>query len=318
MDMRFGIQTPQAGVAFDELLEIWRFIDRETRFDGLWMMDHLVPPMEGADPAFACFESWTSLAAASQVTERVRLGCLVSANTFRHPALLAKMAATLDHASRGRLEIGIGAGWHEAEHRAFGIRLGPMQERQDRLEEAAGLLRAVLEAEKPVSFYGAHYQLEEATFSPRFFQKPHPPLVIGGGGERRTLRTVARFADVTNLAGTVSDVAHKLEVLRRHCDAVGRDYDAIEKTLHVPVFVHDDAGAVERVAAFVAAEDGVPVEDAIAGLPLGPWPHVRDVLHRYAELGFTRLILPAPGPWDRDGLRALSDGLAGCFEGSVA
>ena len=169
-------------------------------------MDHLVPPNDETDNREPCFESYTTLAAAAQITDRVRLGCLVTANTLRHPALLAKMAATIDHISDGRLNLALGAGWNEFEHEAYGIPLPSVRERQDRLEEAAQILRLFFAAEKPVSFDGRYYRLKDAPFAPGFVQKPHPPLWIGGGGEKRTLRTVARYADVANVLGPVSVV----------------------------------------------------------------------------------------------------------------
>jgi len=315
MKMSFGVQTVQQNVEFDELARFWRFLDRETRFESIWAMDHLLPPTEGGDPSEPCFESWTLLAAASQLTERVRLGCLVSANTFRHPALLAKMAATLDHASQGRLVVGLGAGWHEGEHRAFGIPLGSLRERQDRLEESAAILRAVLDAKTPLCHRGRHFCLEDAHFSPGFVRSPGPLLMIGGGGEKRTLRTVARYADVANLMGPVPVVRHKLEVLAGHCEAVGRDYDSIEKTLHVPLFVHEDPGVVERVAPFIADHVGLPVEQVLQETPVGSAAQVRDVLARYAELGITGLVFPGPAPYDYEGYRHLSESVVAAFDG---
>ncbi len=310
--MRFGIQTVQAGTSYEDLLAFWRFLDRETLFESIWLMDHLVQPVEELSPHTACFESWSLLAAAAQATERLRLGVLVSANTFRHPALLAKMAATIDHVSCGRLYVGIGAGWHEAEHRAFGIHLGSMRERQDRLEEAAALWRAVLDSRGPVSFHGAHYQLEDASFAPSFVQD-RPPLVIGGIGERRTLRTAARFADAANLMGPVSRVRRCLDVLRRHCDAVDRDYDTIEKTLHVPLFVDDDPAAVDAVVEFLTRDTLLPAEVIRTELPVGSPDAVSKCIEELAELGITALWFPALAPFAPDRFARLSETLVRAF-----
>jgi len=194
----FGVQSIQQNVEWRELLELWRFLEEETAVESLWVMDHMVAPLEGQLPEVPCFESWTTLAAAAQATRRLRLGCLVTANTFRHPALLAKMAVTLDHISQGRLVLALGAGWHQEEHRAFGIPLPSMRERQDRLEEAAALLRAVLEAEKPVRFEGAYYRLEDAPFLPGFVQKPHPPLrqEVPVGPASHVRDVVAQYAEL--------------------------------------------------------------------------------------------------------------------------
>ncbi len=312
--LKFGVQTVQANVTWPELLETWRFLDRETRFESLWLMDHLMPPSDEIEPDASCFESWTLLAAAAQATERLRLGVLVTANTFRHPGLLAKMAATVDHVSGGRLEIGLGAGWHEGEHRAYGIPLGPMRERQDRLEEAAALLHAVFDADKRVSFYGAFYELRDAPFAPRFVQQPHPPLMIGGIGERRTLRTVARYADVANLMGPLSTVEQRLGVLRRHCDEVGRDYDAIGKTLHVPLFAHEDPALVDRVVDLLAAQTLLPREQVLAELPVGSPGRVCEILGRFVELGITAIHFPAPPPHDTEAFRRLDESVVAAFE----
>jgi F420-dependent oxidoreductase-like protein len=312
--MSFSVQAVQQGVGFDELVELWRFVDGETGFDGIFTMDHLVTPVEGGDLGVPCFESWMLLAAAARETRRVRLGTLVSANTFRHPALLAKMAVTLDHASDGRLVLGLGAGWNETEHRAFGIRLGPVAERMDRLEEAAAILRAVLDGKTPLCFEGEHYRLEEAPFEPGFVQQPAPPLLIGGGGERRTLRTVARYADVANLLGPVSEVERKLDVLRRHCDAVGRDYDAIEKTVHVPLVAHEDPAVVERMAGLLAELHQLPVEQVLNETPVGSAAHVTEVLARYGELGITGIVFPIVAPYDFAGLRHVSETVVAGFQ----
>jgi F420-dependent oxidoreductase-like protein len=313
--MRFGAQTVQQNVAWSELLEFWRFLDEETRVESLWTMDHLVAPVEGALPEISCFESWTLLAAAAQATRRLRIGCLVTANTFRHPPLLAKMAATIDHISNGRLVLALGAGWHEEEHRAFGIPLRGMRERLERLDEAAALLRAVMVAEKPVTFRGKYYHLEAAPFLPRFVQRPHPPLMIGGGGERRTLRTAARYADVANLLGPVSVVRHKLRILAAHCDEEGRDYDTIEKTVHVPVVTHEDPRRLALVQRFVKEHFGLTERQLREEIPVGTADHVCEVVERYAELGVSAIIFPTPWPWDREGFRSLDEAVIRRFEG---
>jgi F420-dependent oxidoreductase-like protein len=313
--MRFGAQTVQQNVEWSELVDFWRLLEEETRVESVWVMDHLVVPIDDALPEVPCFESQAVLAAAAQATRRLRLGCLVSANTFRHPALLAKMAATIDHISGGRAVVGLGAGWHEAEHRAFGIPLPPLRERLERLDEAAALIRAVLEAEKPVSFSGRYYRLERAPFLPRFVQKPHPPLLIGGGGERRTLRTVARYADVANLIGPVSAIAHKLRVLEARCAEVGRDYDAIEKTVHVPVVAIEDPERLAAVQGFVRGHYDLTERQLREEIPVGSATHVRRVIERYAELGVTGILFPAPGPWDADAFRHLDAEVLRSFDG---
>src|SRR5262245_47001249 len=219
--MRFGIQTSINDVSWTELADMWRFLDRETSFYSAWTFDHFVPPGAGQDPSGSCFDGWSALAALAAITDRIRLGCLVTGVTYREPGVLAKMAATVDHISDGRLEFGIGAAWHEPEHRMFGIEFPPVRERQDRLEEAVQLIRQLFDSDGPVSFTGKHYRLDKAEFQPKCVQKPHPPIMVGGGGEKRTLRTLARYGDVMNVSGTPDQVRHKIEVVEEHCRDAG-------------------------------------------------------------------------------------------------
>jgi alkanesulfonate monooxygenase SsuD/methylene tetrahydromethanopterin reductase-like flavin-dependent oxidoreductase (luciferase family) len=172
--MRFGIQTSINDVSWSELVDMWRFLDRETAFHSAWTFDHFIPPGAGQDPNGSCLEGWTALAALAAVTQRIRIGCLVTGVTYREPGVLAKMAATVDHISNGRLEFGIGAAWHEQEHRMFGIPFPAVRERQDRLEEAVALIRSLFDAEpgSRVSFEGRHYRLQEAVFAPPCVQRP--------------------------------------------------------------------------------------------------------------------------------------------------
>jgi len=311
--VKFGIQTGLANVEWSQLLEFWRFLDRETAFSSIWTFDHFVPPGPGQDPNGTCLEGWTALAAAAQATERLRLGCLVTGNTYRHPAVLAKMAATIDHISNGRLEFGIGAGWHEDEHSAYGIPFYTVKERQDRLEEAVQLIRALFQAESPVDFQGRYYQLRQAPFSPPCVQKPHPPIMVGGGGERRTLRTAARYADIMNVFGAVSAVRHKIEVLERHCHDAGRDPGQVEKSISGVVFASDNRDLVERVLQASAQNAGVSVEEARKELPVGDAPHVREVIQQYADIGVSYIIMMSLAPYNLDVYRRISEQVVEAF-----
>jgi F420-dependent oxidoreductase-like protein len=192
------------------------------------------------------------LAALATITRRIRLGVMVTGNPYRHPALLANIAASVDVISGGRLELGIGAGWNEEESRAYGIDLPPLRERFDRLEEACEVLDLLLTKET-ASFAGRYYRLTDPRCEPKPVQQPRPPLVIGGGGEKRTLRIAARWADQWNAPGASPDVlAHKIEVLHRHCADVGRDPAAIEVSVQVRSGADAPAVAAEA-AALVAA-----------------------------------------------------------------
>jgi F420-dependent oxidoreductase-like protein len=196
----------------------------------LTVMDHFFQMEQFQTAHDPMLEGWTTLGYLAAKTERVQLGTVVTGVTYRHPGLLAKIATTLDVLSEGRSIFGIGAAWYEREHHALGVPYPPIAERFERLEEA---LQIVLQmwSDDEGPYTGTHYRLAETINVPQSIQRPHPPIVIGGGGERKTLRLVAQYADACNLNVTgVDEVAHKLQVLREHCDAVGRDYATIEKT----------------------------------------------------------------------------------------
>lgn len=293
--MKLGVQTATWGVSWEDYLAFWRFIDRETLFDSLWTVDHFVP--SPGDPDDPCFEGHTALAALAQATGRVRLGCLVSGVTYRHPSLVAKIAATVDHISNGRLILGLGAAWQQAEHQCYGFPFPSVREREERLEEAAQLLRLLFTAEGRVSFRGVYYQLEDAPFAPRCVQQPHVPIMIGGDGERRTLRTAARYGDMMNVRGSPEMVRRKIEVLERHCADAGRDPAAVERTVFGPLVMTDNEAVIERASAVFATWIGASAEEARRVLPIGPKDHVLSLLHQYAELGVSQYIMASAAPF---------------------
>jgi F420-dependent oxidoreductase-like protein len=261
-----------------------------------------------------CFEGWMALAALAMATERVRVGCLVTGVTYRHPSVLAKMAATVDHMSGGRLEFAIGAAWHEPEHRVYGIPFPPVRERQDRLEEAAQLIRMLFRAEGgTVSFEGKYYRLQDAPFSPPCIQKPHPPIMIGGGGEKRTLHTLARYGDVMNVFGTPAIVARKIRVLEEHCRAVGRDPSEIRKTVSGILIATDREDLVDRVAPLIGRGMGLSPEESKRQLPIGTPAHVRSVMEEYAKVGVTGFIMQQQAPFREDVFRRISDEVVAAF-----
>jgi F420-dependent oxidoreductase-like protein len=195
------------------------------------VMDHYFQLEQFAGADEPMIEAYTTLGYLASATSTISLGVLVTGVTYRHPALLAKIVSTLDVLSEGRARLGIGAAWYEREHRGLGVPFPPLAERFERLEETIQICRQMWSGEGG-SFHGRHYQLEEMLSSPPTVSQPHPPIMIGGGGEKKTLRLVARHADACNLfSSSVDDVRHKLEVLRGHCDAEGTDYDRIEKTI---------------------------------------------------------------------------------------
>ncbi len=309
MTIKFGAVATQAGVTWGDLLETWQELDQDSNFDSLWLMDHFVT---GFGTQFGsegpCMESWTALAALALATSRVRLGILVTGNTYRHPAVLAKQATTVDIISGGRLELGIGAAWHTYEHQAFGIPFHTTRERLDRLEEAVQLIKALWTQPQP-AFSGRYYRLDRPPYNPPNVQSAsggHPPILIGGGGEKRTLRTVARYADATNVQGTPEEVARKFQVLEAHCREIGRDFGAIRRTIQVPLFLNDDPEFKKRVLQGMSVAMGISEEAAAAGILLGSVPEVKQQVRRFLDAGVQEFML---AQWPRihmEGLRRFS------------
>lgn len=227
-----SFKTQPQSTAFPPLLAVWETADDLEELSGGWLFDHFLP-INTEDVHGPCFEGWTALAFLAGRTRRLRLGLMVSSITYRHPALIANMAATLDVASGGRLDLGLGAGWFETEHRAYGLDFPPVGERLGALDEACEVIHRLL-TEPVVTHQGRFYTLQEARCEPKPLQQPRVPLVVGGGGERRTLRTVARWADHWNFPGREPDeLRRKLEILAGHCAVVGRDPAEIHTSVHL-------------------------------------------------------------------------------------
>ena len=219
--IRFGVNLPQQHLEWPELLRRVRVLE-QLGFDGAWVMDHF-QVLDGSRPG-SCLESWSLLPALAAATSRIRLGVLVTGVTYRHPSILAAQAVTVDHISAGRLELGLGAGWHEGEHRALGLRLPPVRERAGRLEEAVILIRKLM-TEEDATFSGRYYCLLGANYRPWPVQRPHPPIWIGAGGEQLMLPIVARHADVwhgPNMA-SVHEFRRKSMLLDQLARTAGRD-----------------------------------------------------------------------------------------------
>jgi F420-dependent oxidoreductase-like protein len=249
--LRWGIKTAPQHTTYDGMLRVWQAADRNPVFEHAWLFDHFAPIFSDLDGP--CFEGWTLLAAYAAQTERIRVGLMVTGNTYRHPAVLAHTAATVDVISNGRLDFGIGAGWNEYEHTSMGIPLYAPGERIRRLHEACEIARR-LWTQHLTDFDGRYYQLKDARCEPKPVQKPYPPFVIGGSGEQLTLRVVARYADVWNFAGgPVETFRQKVETLHRHCAAVGRDPAEIELSIQTAVNYDNMAETVQTVQSFVDA-----------------------------------------------------------------
>ncbi|MBV9920470.1 MAG: LLM class F420-dependent oxidoreductase [Pseudonocardia sp.] len=245
--LRFGLKLSQAAT-IDTLTAVWRIAD-DSGFDHCWDMDHFASL--GGDDALDIFEAWTLLAGMAARTSRTRIGCSVTGNTYRHPAVLAKAAVTVDHLSGGRLEFGIGAGWAENEHTMLGLPFGTARDRADRLEEALPIIRS-LWTEARTTSAGKHYRLVDAVAEPKPVQTPHPPIWIGGTGRRRTLRMAAEHAAVWNApGGRPEQVAELSAVLDGHCAAIGRDPAEIRRSVQIRVPA-DVSALAEQVRGFIA------------------------------------------------------------------
>jgi F420-dependent oxidoreductase-like protein len=250
--MRFAIKTAPQHTTWADMLAVFRAADDIDVFESGWTFDHFYPIF--SDSTGPCLEGWVTLTALAQATTRLRLGVLVTGIHYRHPAILANMAATLDIISGGRLELGIGAGWNEEESGAYGIDLGTPRQRSDRFEEACQVLVGLL-SQETTTFDGRYYQLRDARCEPKAVQRPHPPICVGGSGEQRTLRTAAQYAQHWNfVGGTVADFAKKRDILHQHCADIGRDPAEIMLSSHVRLGPDGDPGPALEAAADLGEE----------------------------------------------------------------
>lgn len=274
----------------------------ELGYDHLWAWDHLYAIF--GDPYQAMFEGYATLAAWAKVTRRVRLGLLVGAITFRNPGVVAKLLTTLDHISDGRMIAGLGGAWMDIEHEATGIDFGSgFGERLDWLDEACAALRPLLDGETVSSPAGGHYALREFRVLPHPVQA-HLPILIGGSGERKTLRTVARYADMWNAMGDVEFLRRKVEVLRRHCDEVGRDVSEIELTVGCKPIIRDTEAEARRVWEAQMAHNRTrmsEVEDDDT-FWVGTPELVADRMRERKELGFHTFLAEMAAPFDDESL----------------
>jgi len=274
----------------------------EAGWDSVWTWDHLLAIFGPWEQPI--FEGWSVLSALGPVTSRIRLGLMVGANTFRNPGLTAKLATTLDHVSGGRAVLGIGGAWFEREHDAFGIDFySGHGERLDRLDESVMLMRRLLDGER-FSHEGRFYTLHDALCEPRPVQA-HLPILVGGSGPRKTLRTVALRADGWNTSGTADTVRANLAILAEHCEAVGRDIASIEKTISFPILIRDDPAAAAARYKVLLDRNGITQMDGTPTL-LGPPAEVADTLRPYVELGFETVIVRMPAPYDRETIDRMS------------
>ncbi|MEO8955414.1 MAG: LLM class F420-dependent oxidoreductase [Ktedonobacteraceae bacterium] len=307
MTMQFGVMLPQGWrmdlVDITDPVEAYEAMTRVAQeaealnFASVWLYDHFhtvpVPSQE------VTFESWTSTAALTRDTKRVRIGQLVTCNGYRNPALLAKMASTVDVMSHGRLDFGIGAGWYEHEYRAYGYDYPDAPERLRYLREAIQVILAMWTQDEAV-FEGKYYQVRGAINQPKGVQKPHIPLLIGGGGEKVTLKLVARYGDACNIGGDIPTIQKKLAILKQHCETVGREYDSIRRTSSTICVI----GATEEAAmATLNPPQRALVDTMRASALIGTPQTIRQRLAAYESAGIQELILWFPDAAKLESLR---------------
>ncbi len=273
--MQFSAWPNQPG-AWEPLRDFAQHVE-QGGWDGVWIADHFMPNQ--ADNSGPTGEAWTALAALAASVPRVRLGTMVTGNTYRHPAVLAKMAAQVDIISGGRLVLGIGSAWQQNEHEAYGIPFYTVGSRLRRLEEAVQVIRGLFEDDR-TDFDGKFYQITNAPLAPKPVQRPRPPLLIGGGGERVTMRIAAQYADEWNVWGGPDVLKHKIGVLERHCEDLGRDPAEIRKSANAMFLVTDDPAEAEQ------AQQQNP------RLQAGSASELQAVVQEFIDVGVDELVVP--------------------------
>src|ERR1700722_9084506 len=291
---KFGVQLPnfsgfESAELFEHVAELATTAEA-AGFDSVWVMDHFfqLPPLGGPDQPM--LEAYTLLGALAARTSRVQLGTLVTGVTYRNPGILAKIVTTLDIISRGRAILGIGGAWYDAEHQGLGIDFPSARVRLDMLEEAVQVCRAMFTGDD-VSFTGAHYRLDHARNLPRPVQAGGPKIMIGGGGEKRTLRLVAQYADMCNVTGDAATLAHKVDVLRRHCADVGRDTAEVSVTWMSPLILTTSEETTAETRTMLAAS-GAP--DETAGFTVGQPHEIPDLVAAHIDAGAHEVIFSFP------------------------
>ncbi|HTI13488.1 MAG TPA: LLM class F420-dependent oxidoreductase [Dictyobacter sp.] len=310
MAMKFGVMVPQGWrmdlVGIPDPVEAYETMTRVAQeaeavgFDSIWLYDHFHTVPEPTQEL--TFECWTSTAALARDTKRVRIGQMVTCNSYRNPALLAKMASTVDVLSHGRLDFGIGAGWYEHEYKAYGYDYPEAPERLRYLREAIKVIRAMWTEEEAV-FEGKYYQVRGAINQPKGAQTPHIPMLIGGGGEKVTLKLVAQYGDACNVGGDIETIKHKFNVIKEHCASVGRDYNEIRRTSSTICVI----GATEEEAlAKLKPEEREQLDTLRTRMLIGTPETIRQRLAEYEEAGVQELIVFFADSAKLDSLRLFS------------
>jgi alkanesulfonate monooxygenase SsuD/methylene tetrahydromethanopterin reductase-like flavin-dependent oxidoreductase (luciferase family) len=315
-DVRLGLNLWSQASDWPAFLAAAQRADR-LGYDHVWTWDHLYAIF--GDPHQPIFEGYTALAALAQATERVRLGLFVGANTFRNPGLAVKSVTTIDHVSGGRAIMGIGGAWFEDEHTAFGLDFGGgFGQRLDWLGEAVDAARVLLDGGEVTSPGGSRYAFDHLRIAPPPLQS-HLPIMIGGAGERKTLRIVAQHADMWNVFGTPEVLAHKDEVLRAHCSDVGRDPAEIERTVGCKITIRQTEAEAERVRLSLLEHNRTPLSRVEGDLTFwtGTPEQIAETMTGYRRIGFDTFIVELPAPYDDETIETLITEVKPMVEGAT-
>jgi len=305
--MKFGVQVNVYRTDWSSVKASVMAMENGT-WDSVWFADHYIPPgANSAQEALTAFEGLSAIATIAGMTKKLRLGNLVLGNTYRNPAHTAKIAGTIDTCSEGRFTLAIGAGWYEREHQAYGWKFPSMKERQDRFEEAVQLIRMLIRGDEPANFKGDYYSIDDAMLSPGSFKEPIP-IMIGGTGEKRTLRTLARYGDIMNMDGwtgagmSLELFQHKVAVLNKHCEEADRDPADIQKTLMMPCYLTDDQGLIDRA-----------VKALGPGTVAGSKQYIIDRIGEFEEAGVSEIMFGAIRTGDTEHLAEFESDIVAAF-----
>ncbi len=294
--VKFGVQLRQEDFEFEQMKKAWRIVE-ELDYDSIWIYDHLCPMSYG--PNKNVFEAWTLLPALASETKRIRFGVLVSCNSYRIPAVLAKIASTVDVISKGRLEFGIGAGWHDEEYEAYGIPFPRGKIRIEQLAEAVDLIKKIWTQEK-ASFQGTYYTIKDLEAYPKPYQKPYPPLWIGGQGNK-LLQLAAQHADYINFdEPSIHKIPNQLKILKECCNSIRRDYETLEKSWYGRVIIGENEEEAKRKARkFMEASStnlfhNISFEEFLDKIIAGTPEQCIEKIQRYIEYGITYFIANFP------------------------